>query len=297
VRVTFRGASEVCFIEGQPPEGEIVGTVAKYFNAEAGGIMQVVSWTGDEVEFYDGADLSPGVVSSAFGLSPASGGWREPEPTSEDSRSEPYRGNVKAILLVVWAAVILFFVFGQGYSCARYYEARPPLHAPAATPPLAVGTAGTLLDKHYRITAHSLVEISEVNQRWDRHEYELTDDVGSKTLLVCGEKSDATDWILYQPYFPTSGLGPQAAAAQKMGDRLDLDGFSGKIDDIFSSRIKAVDGDVPGGLETNTISYGFHVAGQYNTTVIARWTESGMLYFRGQPLPGSKITAAFVNQR
>ncbi len=50
VRVTFRSESQVYYVEGKPPEGEEVGTTAEYFNAEASGIMQVVSWTGNDVE-------------------------------------------------------------------------------------------------------------------------------------------------------------------------------------------------------------------------------------------------------
>src|SRR5579864_8324775 len=65
VRVSFRGSSCVYFVEGKAPEGENVGTVAEYFNAVSGNIMQVVSWTGDEVEYYTGINLSSGLITSA----------------------------------------------------------------------------------------------------------------------------------------------------------------------------------------------------------------------------------------
>ena len=42
VRVTLLDTSRVYRIEGKAPEGVEVGDVAKYFNAEAGSIMQVV---------------------------------------------------------------------------------------------------------------------------------------------------------------------------------------------------------------------------------------------------------------
>ncbi len=45
VRVTLVETSHVYRIEGQAPEGIEVGAEADYFNAEAGEIMQVVSWT------------------------------------------------------------------------------------------------------------------------------------------------------------------------------------------------------------------------------------------------------------
>ena len=62
-----------------------VGDVAQYFNAEAGGKMWVVSWSGDEVECYRGMQLHPGAVAQALRLPensfhPASrgssGGWK-----------------------------------------------------------------------------------------------------------------------------------------------------------------------------------------------------------------------------
>ena len=76
--------SRVYYIEGKAPEGVEVGDVAHYFNAVAGNNMIVVSWTGEEVEFYKGLDLSRLTVSSAFNvrivdfsrLFPAPGGNR-----------------------------------------------------------------------------------------------------------------------------------------------------------------------------------------------------------------------------
>ena len=69
LRVTLVDESRVNFIEGQAPEGVEVGDVAHYFNAEAGNKMQVASWTGDEIEFYNGMDLPRSAVRNAFGLS------------------------------------------------------------------------------------------------------------------------------------------------------------------------------------------------------------------------------------
>ena len=61
--------SLVCEIEGEAPEGVELGDVAHYFNAESGNEMVVVSWTGDEVEFYRGVNIPARAVSSAFGVS------------------------------------------------------------------------------------------------------------------------------------------------------------------------------------------------------------------------------------
>ena len=187
VRVTFRGASRVYYLEGQAPEGEEVGTVAEYFNAAAGGVMQVVSWTGEEVEYYNGVNLSRGMVASAFGLPPELGGagGRLFSPFS-GADSSNYTSGRRIATLAAIVLILLFVIFGRGFSCSSAYEAAPVNRVSAGAPPLAVGATGTLFDKEYRVTAHALVEIAEVGSKWDRHEYELADDYGSRCLLVCG---------------------------------------------------------------------------------------------------------------
>jgi len=68
VRVTLVQTSRVYRIEGMPPAGEKVGDEDNYFNAEAGDVMQVVSWSGQKVEYYNGITLGSGSVEKAFRL-------------------------------------------------------------------------------------------------------------------------------------------------------------------------------------------------------------------------------------
>ncbi|MCX6905850.1 MAG: DUF4178 domain-containing protein, partial [Verrucomicrobia bacterium] len=75
LRVTLIEDSHVYHIEGQAPEGVEVGDVARYFNAELSDSMVVVSWTGDEIEFYHGLTLPHGAVASAFGLAKETAGF------------------------------------------------------------------------------------------------------------------------------------------------------------------------------------------------------------------------------
>ena len=66
VRVTLVDESRVCDIEGEAPEGVEVGDVARYFNAESGNTMQVVSWTGEEVEYFRGKSLRNSAFSASL---------------------------------------------------------------------------------------------------------------------------------------------------------------------------------------------------------------------------------------
>jgi len=70
--VTVVDESRVHFIEGRAPDWVAVGDVAQYFNAEAAGKMWVVSWSGDEVEYYRGMQLHGELVAQALGLPAAS---------------------------------------------------------------------------------------------------------------------------------------------------------------------------------------------------------------------------------
>ena len=68
VCVSLVDESRIYFIEGKAPEGMEVGDVAHYFNAESGNTMIVVSWTGDEVEYFRGINLKRDAVTQAFGI-------------------------------------------------------------------------------------------------------------------------------------------------------------------------------------------------------------------------------------
>src|SRR6185436_665896 len=68
LRVTLVDETRVHHIEGEAPEGVEVGDVAHYFNAEGSNQMIVVSWTGDEVEYYRGVTVSADRIKSVFHL-------------------------------------------------------------------------------------------------------------------------------------------------------------------------------------------------------------------------------------
>jgi hypothetical protein len=98
--VTLVQRSRVYYIEAEAPEGENVDSIANFFNAEAGDVMQVVSWTGDEVEYYNGILLSPRAVQQAFNLQqvPQATGLNRFARLDGGDDSENYLGTGKFIL-------------------------------------------------------------------------------------------------------------------------------------------------------------------------------------------------------
>ena len=294
VRVTFRGSSRVYHIEGAAPEGVAVGSVAEYFNAEAGQLMQVVSWTGDEVEYYNGATLSRGMIASAFNLPEEELGGTSGKIVSSFSGSDSgnYNSGLKFALQAGFVLVLFFLIFGRTLSCSTDYESSVVKKIPAGPPPLAVGATGKVDDKNYRITAHAVVEIAEVGAKWERHEYQLMDDYGTKALLVCGNKPDASDWIFFEPFSPMLAPTAQQLAAKKIGEVVELDGYTGKVSEILRSTVEQTDGGELGDLKDRTVSYGFGSVNEHRT-LLARWNNAGIQFFRGRTMPAKKLEGVF----
>ena len=293
VRVTLLDTSRVYRIEGKAPEGVEVGDMANYFNAEAGDVMQVVSWTGDEVEFYNGVNLSHGVVNSAFNLPPEPSGFARSFSALSGSGSGNYDSGVKFALKAIGILFLFFIIFGRNMSCSTAYEASPVKRVSAGSSPLTIGATGKWHDKNYRITAHAVVEIAQVGLIFDRHEYELTDDYGMKALLVCGTQTDAGDWILFEQFFPL----PPAPTAQKMaaknvGEAVEIDGFTGRVKEIFRSTVKQTDGEGLTSLKAGTVFYGFAGTNEFNA-LYARWNGEGISFYLGQGMAAKKLAAYF----
>jgi hypothetical protein len=268
--------------------------VADYFNAEAGQLMQVVSWTGDDVEFYNGVNLARGMVLSAFNLPPAGFGGGRIFSSLGGSAPGDYNSGLKFALQAAFAIFLFFIFFGRTLSCSTDYEASPVKKISAGAPPLIVGASGRWNDKNYRITAHAVVEIAEVGLIYERHEYELADDYGMKALLVCGDKPGTGDWIFFEPLAPLLPL-PTAkqAATKKVGDALELDGFVGKVSEIFRTTIEQADGDGSVGMKNGAVFYGLTATSEYRA-LLARWNGDSILYLRGQSTTAKKLSASFA---
>ena len=290
VRVTFRGYSQVYYVEGQPPDGEGVGTTAQYFNAGSGHSMQVVSWTGDDVEFYNGVNLTAGMVASAFGVSGVVDDDDERRYSSFSGGSGGTISGLQFGAFVAFALVVLALLFHGGWS--PNYEAGPVARFAAAPRPLNVGAFGTLFDNKYHITGHAVVELAEVGSNWERHEYELTDDSGAKCLLACGEKRGDTDWTLYERLDPMIAPTAKEAAAKVVGDKLDLDGFNGAVREIVLSTVMQSDGYALSGPGRGAIKYGLVGTNEYRV-LLARWDAGGIQYFRGRTISAKTAAVAF----
>jgi hypothetical protein len=277
--------SLVYHIEGKAPEGVEVGDIAQYFNAVTGNNMIVVSWTGEEVEFYRGLDLSRTTVSAAFNVR-----------IVDLSRSFSAPGGGRNWAGLVVALVITLILATFAFATFRNYKRgwRPAAVATIGAPPspLAVGKTGKLGGTQFQLQSHLLVELAMVGRKFDRHEYLLSDDEGAKALLVRGSKPGAGDWWLFKPLQPETPLTPQQAAAVRWGQTVNIDGLVAQVSQLFQSTTRQVDSPEASDLDTGAVFFGFTGKAEYSQMLV-RWNGNHINFFQGVPLQEKEVVAAF----
>jgi hypothetical protein len=287
VRVTLVSESRICHIEGEGAEGEEVGDIAHYFNAQDDNIKIVVSWKGEEVEFFRGVNISYATVKTSFNLhADMPGGFGELLGSTDSRDSSGTWFKFTAVLM----ALVVIFV---SYSLWRRKE-KPKgvmtFTAPAS--PLKVGSTGLLNGKSYRLREHKMVEFAQVGLRSERHEYQLTDAEGNQALLVYGWKPGAKDWVLLSRLQPLTPLTPQEAATERMGGTVKVDGYEVRIIGLFRETVRLTESAESADSLTGTVLYGF--IGQTGSTVmLVRWRESDIAFYAGKSVPPKEVAIAF----
>ena len=297
VHVTLRDTSRVYRIEGKAPEGVEVGDVAHYFNAEAGNIMQVVSWTGDEVECYDGVNLARGAVMAAFNLPYSEGdrlglGKTFTSLSGSGSNTDDNDSGAKLLLKGVLVLGILLIIFGRGYSCSTSYQSPPVKTILAGPSPFAVGASGRLKDKNYHVTGHAVAEMAEVGAKWERHEYQLTDDDGTIDLLVCGWKPGDKNWTLFASLAPLVPPTAKECAGKKVGDPVNVAGVVGPVSEIFLCNLRQIEGKPVDDTQNPSQYFGYLARSEYDSLFV-RWNQNVIRFRCGTSIPVNTATAAF----
>jgi hypothetical protein len=290
--ITLTGTSRVYHIEGQAPEGVEVGDIASYFNADTGNRMLVASWTGHEIEFYEGLDVPAVTLAAAFGLNasafPAAGfstGSAAGTGTSTASRFT----KIVIALLGFSSFFSLRSCFTASTSDSVASAPRPKLAAPAQR--LAGGAAGTLAMQRYVVAAHAVVEVARASGRHDRREYLLRDESNQEWLLVNGLSGGAREWHLLHPASPAPAGTPYDAAVRKVGATVGVEGSTVRVVDLFQAKVLAADGILAANTLPGVVQYGF-VAREGASWVIARWNEDRIQWYRGGAIPDTDVLAA-----
>lgn len=296
-RITLVDESRVCFIEGVAPEGVEVGDVARYFNADTGSRMLVASWSGDDIEFYEGLDAPAESVADAFKIprDAAPGTASYLEAASRNLSSAPGSAPARLTKWVIGIVGVAVLVFST-YSCFNGRRSspfaagpRPKLAAPALQ--LPPGAQGSLARHSYIVAAHALVDVARVAGQHERREYQLQDEVNQPALLVNGLSGGSREWHLFRPVAGPVELTPFDAATKRKGAPVNVDGHTFRITDLFQSKAISANGPASGKALPGTVQYGF-VATDAGDWLIARWTETQIEFLRGSSLPDAEVIGA-----
>jgi len=286
MNVTYVGKSRVVHIEGTPPEGVKLGDRASYFNATPvlGG-MVVVSWTGLEMEYYQGHALRDRNVALGFNL---------PRPNLLARGVTAFRLLQPHLGVIVWCGLVFIFVF---YQVLESFPDRDPVFTESApkqaAPParLPEHTKGKIAGHTYTVTGHALVEIARPGGKFDRHEYALVDEAGATALLVQGLRGNPTEWHVFTSRAPEADFTPYRAALFRPGRNITTDGQTAEVTDLFLSTLQGSDGEVAP-VWRDRVQYGL-LERVKDTWIMARWTETSLQLFQSVRVSEYEVLPAF----
>lgn len=297
--ITLVGASRVFHVEGVAPEGVETGDIANYFNVDTGSRMLVASWTGDEIEFYEGLDAPADAVATAFGF-PRAATSRAATASFSGGSSGGGGGpsllgrRVTIFALLAFGLVTAFGLYScfgskRGVTLSRPSAPLPKQPAPALR--LPTGARGSLAQHTYVIAGQAVVEIARINGRHDRREYLLHDEEETNALLVNGLSGGSKEWHLLRPAPSPRNMTPFDAATKRRGFSVSIEDRLHQIADLFQSKTLSSEGAEPVTGPAGAVRYGF-VARDGGDWVVARWTDNDLQFFRGPAVPEADVLAA-----
>ena len=255
--------------------------------------MIVASWTGNEIECYEGRDVPAATVATAFGLPRGDPAFRTPRVADDDDAPAPSR-NYTGVVLAALAAIAVL----AGNSCfTRRRPASVAAPAPARTAAMPVlrltnGVSGPLGGQTYTVRSQARFEIARVSGQRERDEYMLTSADEVSSLLINGLTGGTRQWHLLRPVSPPAGLDAYAAAAKRRGNQLTVDGVVVTVTELFSCQPRTTRGEVASSFWPNGRQYGF-VATSAGEWWLARWNQKSLSLYRGTPLDEKSVFAAF----
>lgn len=248
VAVTATGRSTVYHIEGEPPEGVERGDLADYLNADEGERMAVISWTGDEVEYYEGRDVPAATVAAAFGLSAGALASRGAAGAGSAAGAPRKKSVQSVVIVVIFFAVIalLIGIFASSKTAKSSAPAAPAAASRALPPPpvLATGARGTLGGTAYVLAGRATLEVTRVSGKQARTEYRLAGENGDAALLVHALNGAAGQWHLLRPVAPERAplaAGFEAAAVRR-GGLVRLGETPMNVTELFRLQVKTREG-------------------------------------------------------
>lgn len=298
IHISLVDQSRVYHIEGEAPEGVEVGDVANYFNADAGDRTLVASWSGDEIEFYEGRDLPAGRVERAFNLSEESTESPVTNFTSTFGSGGSGGSGLSFKTITVVGGLLVFilpFLFSTcGRSNRQGGRASPPPPPPVPVVRLADAMRGTLAGRNYTIAGQAQVEIAKQGGNFNRHEFDLADEADGHALLINGLQGNLHEWHLFRSMAVPEGFTAYDAASLRQNNPATIGGRTMQVAQLFQSWVQSTSGQPAAGLWSAGMRYGL-LARSSDEWLIARWNETELQLFSGKIVQESEVRAAFVS--
>ena len=299
-RVEYVRESAVVHAEGRRPEGVRPGARANYFNAVAGSVLFVVSWTGPEIEFYRGTNLTAATVAAAFKLMPKQLVRQPPR--------KPWFTPANIVVglfgpcVVILVVLLIWGTWTAGFDPspdrdpprpARRVSAPPAAVLHWANPGLRLGGTGKLAGVEYRLVEHREVEVVEMGRVRQRHEYLLRDGDGVQVGLIQAGIPRGTEWWLLRPVNPPTGFTPQVAGGVRVGQKIKVADGLLPVDELFrATTLKAESTGGRSGSAAGERRFGF--SGEKDgIRMFAEWDEEELRFATARRVPAAEVLAAF----
>ncbi len=294
LHISLVDQSRVYHIEGVAPEGVEVGDIANYFNADAGDRTLVASWTGDEIEFYEGSDLPEGRVERAFNLRDASTESGPAVSVSALNASGAGGSGFDPKIIIGLGVVIVV-----GLACLFAWTGRTDQASRTPLPPavpavqLTAKMHGILGGRNFNVVGLAQVEIARQGGNFDRTEYELVDEAGSHALLINALHGNIREWHLLALMTTPAGFSPYDAAALRPGSPGQIAGRTMQVTQVFQSRVLSTSGETAATFWSAGMHYGL-LARLNDEWLIARWNGTELQICSGRALPENEVRTAFA---
>lgn len=286
--VSLVGQSRVVFNEGTVADGVELGDVANYFNADYADKIIVVSWSGVEVEHFEGRSVPHRAVARAFNL-------------GRTSAIAPFVSAPKTFwsdrFMQITAVVVVLAIGVLGWLGYKYFSENRAASSNklqvAAPSRLALGQRVSLAGKTYSMGAHALIHVGQPGQRFERHEYALIDTFDDGGLLVNGLDGNLQHWHLLKIIPAPPDLTPVSAAKFKSTQQVQVGGRLVRVAQVFQTRVVSSEGSSRAELWPDAVQYGF-VGRSAEDWIVARWSDKGLQLFQGKPVDAAEVASALA---
>ncbi len=159
---------------------------------------------------------------------------------------------------------------------------------------LRIGMSGPLFDRTYTIRGRVVLSTDIGGERYYWHEFFLKADSGEEATLVFEETDGGPTWKYFEYLEPQKPLSVIDASRITEGDRIKIDDFSGVVDFVGSSTVRAIDGEAPEGIERDDYSQFFNASGK--NTLVVSWANGEVEHYIGQTITRKIVRDAFGHE-